>query len=430
MLIRARSTAGEGVAVTLNGDDDLNVGRDVVLISTRNAAIIATGQNQKLTVAGTVSSGDLSAFFLDHFGSEPSRIIVTIEETGLVTAGVTGIGVNRQDATVVNHGHIVARFGIVLNYVTSVSVVNTGKIAGVFKGVIFNPSSGPGGVFSTARTLLDNSGRITAGEVSFTGNLGGPDLVRNSGFMSGDILLGGGNDVYAGRGGKVVGTILGGEGNDRFAPGAAIDVIDGGDGTDTLDFRFGGAVRLALDRAFAGTGSAKGDSYAGIENINGSARGNDILRGDAGANALSGFGGNDRLTGAGGNDTLSGGAGRDRMTGGLGDDFFDFTRPRNGGDRIIDYSRVAGNDDHIRVDASGFGVERLLAFEAAPGFAAAQFFRSGRTNQAQDRNDLFLFRTGDETLWFDRDGTGRARPVLIADFADGVRLTAEDIALF
>jgi hypothetical protein len=57
-------------------------------------------------------------------------------------------------------------------------------------------------------------------------------------------------------------------------------------------------------------------------------------------------------------------------------------------------------------------------------------FKSGGNNQAGDGNDRFIFRTGDETLWFDRDGTGGAAPVLIADLQNGATMTYQDIVIF
>jgi Ca2+-binding RTX toxin-like protein len=103
---------------------------------------------------------------------------------------------------------------------------------------------------------------------------------------------------------------------------------------------------------------------------------------------------------------------------------FLFFRPSEGGDVITDFLPSIRETDTLGFDASAFGLGQRS------GALADRFFHAGRTNLAQDRDDRFIFRTGDETLWFDRDGPGGAGPVLIADLPDGVRLTADDFVLF
>jgi serralysin len=71
---------------------------------------------------------------------------------------------------------------------------------------------------------------------------------------------------------------------------------------------------VALNR-----GDARGDTYANIEWIRGSRRGDDIF-GDATLNILDGNSGNDTLDGRDGDDTLLGSSGNDSLLGGLGAD--------------------------------------------------------------------------------------------------------------
>ena len=123
----------------------------------------------------------------------------------------------------------------------------------------------------------------------------------------------GGNDILSGLAGEDV--LEGGDGN---------DVLDGGTGIDTASYASatqGVSVSLTVTSP-QDTGGAGIDTLVSIENLTGSAH-NDILTGNAGANALSGGAGDDILIGGAGADALSGGAGDDILIGGAGADAFD-----------------------------------------------------------------------------------------------------------
>ena len=84
---------------------------------------------------------------------------------------------------------------------------------------------------------------------------------------------------------------------------------------ESLLFSDGQAVSLAKVIAVtAGTPSISGDPGAPVD---------ELLAGDAAANAISGLGGQDALSGAAGNDSLSGGEGNDIIEGGAGGDAID-----------------------------------------------------------------------------------------------------------
>lgn len=121
-------------------------------------------------------------------------------------------------------------------------------------------------------------------------------------------------------GGKYHGVekLLGATAADRFvlSPAASFDTIDGGYGTDMLDYSAyaaGVSVQLTL-------GSATGATHAwGMENVFGGS-GNDTILGGSANNILVGGGGNDTLSGLGGRDLLIGGVGSDTIDGGAEDD--------------------------------------------------------------------------------------------------------------
>jgi Ca2+-binding RTX toxin-like protein len=118
--------------------------------------------------------------------------------------------------------------------------------------------------------------------------------------------------------------LAGGAGNDRIGGRGGDDVMDGGDGVDTLNYYFAtGAVTVDLSAqgAAQAVGGTEGtDTFTNFENVFGTATFDDALTGDAGANELSGFGGNDSLYGGDGDDTAYGGSGNDLLEGGAGND--------------------------------------------------------------------------------------------------------------
>ena len=160
-----------------------------------------------------------------------------------------------------------------------------------------------------------------------------------------------------------------------------------------------------------------------FRSVTGSRVGNDQITGDAAANQMRGQGGADSLVGGGGADILVGGVGIDVLWGGADNDRFHFNAVAEGGDIISDFGAAGGNDDSIALQVAGFG-GGLVA-----GALLASQFISRADNLAQDANDRFIFRTTDQTLWFDVDGTGVGGPRLIADLQAGAVLTAADILL-
>jgi len=146
--------------------------------------------------------------------------------------------------------------------------------------------------------------------------------------LSGDVLTGsaasnvltgwGGNDSLTGLGGDD--RLNGGGGVDILRGGAGADALDGGADIDLASF-YGAAASVVVNllSGFGNDGEAAGDSYAGIENVNGG-KARDLITGDAAINVLNGYEGNDQLIGYLGNDTLLGGVGDDLLIGGIGAD--------------------------------------------------------------------------------------------------------------
>ncbi len=101
-------------------------------------------------------------------------------------------------------------------------------------------------------------------------------------------------------------------------------MLDGGSGSDTASYaamQAGVSVNLAKGAA---TGAGLSHSLVSMENATGGA-GDDVLRGDRGANTLDGGAGDDVLKGSGGDDVFVISQGNDTLNGGGGSDtiYFD-----------------------------------------------------------------------------------------------------------
>lgn len=152
------------------------------------------------------------------------------------------------------------------------------------------------------------------------------------GAGSDDLIDGPDGSTLAG--GSGTDRLSGGEGADRFfgfGPGdaaesadrddSASDVVDGGPGTDSVDYRARTRdLSLTLSGSRPGGGErGEDDRLQHVEVLIGG-RGADHIVGSAGADRLQGSGGADRLRGEAGNDELIGGLGADDLRGGRGDD--------------------------------------------------------------------------------------------------------------
>ena len=118
--------------------------------------------------------------------------------------------------------------GLQINLSSRAKVWNTGTITADFAVQVIRGSS-----FSAAIEYnlgLFNGGTL-AGEVVLSSY---DDTLVNSGRITGNVDLGGGNDVYDGRAGQLGGRLSGYDGDDILLAGAGDQLIDGGFGNDVL----------------------------------------------------------------------------------------------------------------------------------------------------------------------------------------------------
>lgn len=224
---------------------------------------------------------------------------------------------------------------------------------------------------------------------------------------SGDMLHGGaGND-----------TLIGDDGRDILEGGTGRDTLVGGAGRDLADYsRAVSAVTVDLVNG-GSRGEATGDSYASVEDVDGSAF-DDVILGDGGSNVLSGRAGNDDLRGRGGDDVLRGGAGADQLDGGAGFDTASYFEAAHGvivdlatggtsgeaaGDTYVSIESVQGSDrgsDTITGSSANDSIHGFGGSDMLDGAAGHDLVVGGLGN------DVLTGGTGNDVL-FGQDGDDR-----------------------
>ena len=267
-------------------------------------------------------------------------------------------------------------------------------------------------------------------------------VISNDGFGNVETMVGieslGGDTAYADTFyGNDSRNLLGGNrgdslyafgGADSISLNSAAAVVDGGDGTDSLQLFSAGnwltpdtngdglaeivaaattgwTVNLSAGTMVDGYGNS--GAVTGIENIDGSHLG-DTLTGDGNANVLNGFGGNDTLNGRGGNDTLDGGDGVDTATyanasGSVTVDLgLGTATGADGNDTLANIENVIGSGlaDTLSGDGVGNQLDGLAGNDAIRGFGGNDALNGG------DGGDILIGGAGDDTI---AGGTGNDR---------------------
>lgn len=248
-------------------------------------------------------------------------------------------------------------------------------------------------------------------------------------------------------------------GNDLLNPGAGSgNFVDGGTGTNTLDYRdatAGQAVTIDIDAGTATAGSYGSTTFVNIQNVLGSLNGENDIRGDDEVNViyggafddyLRGEGGADEMHGLGGKDIMRGGKGADLMRGGDGNDVVlglggkdrlyggnnadkvdggfndDVLFGEGGKDKLFGRSgddKLYGNAGHDTL-IPGEGSDKLKGGNGRDTFV---FFASS------DRNTITDFTSGEDTI---RIGSGASKfsQLKFTDTAAGLRVEFSDVTVF
>lgn len=237
--------------------------------------------------------------------------------------------------------------------------------------------------------------------------------------------------------------ITGSDRNERFILLGGMDVLDAGDGWDSLRFdRSGvGAVTVNLAAGWAtGTwdGNAFNHSISGVEEVRGSRYDSDNITGDDNANWFRGRGGDDTLRGGGGDDTLVGESGDDVLLGGSGTDMAEFWIDRAGatitqsggsvtvvsslgtdvlkGVEVLDFndqqifidtSLATNNDDFIEGTDSGDNLDGMDGHDEVLGLEGDDTLYGGSGDDTLDGgtgDDLLVGGVGSDTFIVDSAG--------------------------
>ena len=192
---------------------------------------------------------------------------------------------------------------------------------------------------------VTNNGLMTTGALTAYSGGDGADRLINHGTILGEVRFGGGEDVFDGRGGYVGGRILGGAGDDTFIiDDRRADIFEvAAEGDDS--------VRSSVSYTLTAGQEIEHLALTGSHSIR--ATGNEL------ANQLTGNSKANILNGMAGIDALNGGRGNDRMTGGADQDTFFFAKG-GGHDQIVDFDISTDLLDLSKWD----GVETLARVRA------------------------------------------------------------------
>jgi Ca2+-binding RTX toxin-like protein len=191
------------------------------------------------------------------------------------------------------------------------------------------------------------------------------------------------------------------------------DSIDGGAGSDTLDFsstqKSAIVVNLQTGTLIGGDEGGSGRAtLTGIENVT--------------AKATSSYA--DRITGSDAANRLAGGGGNDTLTGGAGADSFVFAEAGTANaDRITDFAPGA---DKVALDDAGFAAIGNLGDFAA---GDARFYAAAGASSGHDGDDRVIYDTSTGQLYYDADGNGTGTAQLIATLTNIPAISATDLTV-
>lgn len=240
---------------------------------------------------------------------------------------------------------------------------------------------------------------LTIQEVEILRAAEGTAALRLTGNALANIISGNdGANVLNGMGGAD--QMIGGAGNDIYYVDNAGDKVTEEETEGTSDLIYSSVSYTLADyveHLYATGSSAISLTGNGLNNV---------IKGNSGAN---------RINGGAGDDTIDGGSGKDALTGGSGRDTFVFSTKASSSnyDKIADYSVTS---DSIYIDNKYF-TKLGLGSLTSPKKLSSKYFTTG--TKAKDKYDHLIYdKVHGGNLYYDPDGTGSAKQVLIATFSN------------
>jgi Ca2+-binding RTX toxin-like protein len=142
--------------------------------------------------------------------------------------------------------------------------------------------------------------------------------------------------------------------------------------------------------------------------------------GMAGDDFLYGATGNEVMKGGAGNDWVEGRGGTDKLFGNSGADIFAFTNADKNNDPTAEFFVQRIRDFDPAEDTIFLDVGRFTAIDAGP-LDRSEY---GIGRRADSPDEHFFFRKSKGYLFYDEDGTGSIKKVLIAELDPGLKLKA------
>ena len=222
--------------------------------------------------------------------------------------------------------------------------------------------------------------------------------------------------------------LVGSDGNDTLDGGKGGDTMAGGDGNDVyyIDDVLDVVIELADEGRDTVYSSVSIDALwdhvenlilTGSKALNGT--GNDldnVLIGTSGVNTLSGLDGNDVIDGLGGNDTYIGGSGVD---------LFRLSVAPNAKSNVKTIADFTSNEDIIDINTKAFKWKGDYL-----GQLLEENFGSYADGIAQTADERFIYNETNGQLFYDADGSGKGKAVLIAQLTGSPDLLYSDISLY